>query len=101
MRLEPRHFRIGEWEVRPNLCTEVGDTIPYHAHKGGHLTLIRRGRWLLRTGDEAEEVASPALGNDVLREWVYIEAGDTHGFELLELEKGVGALWCLWPEGVK
>lgn len=100
MRIEPRHFRIGEWEVRPNLVTEVGDTIPYHAHTHGHLTLIRRGRWLLRTGDKSEQVASPALSDDILREWVYIAAGSVHEFTLLELEKGTGALWCLWPEGV-
>lgn len=98
MRIDPVHFRIGEWEVRPNLCTAVGDVIPYHAHTHGHLTLIRRGRWRL---NGSQELASPALSNDVLGEWVYIEAGERHSFELLELEKGVGALWCLWPEGVR
>lgn len=99
MRIEPRHFRIGEWEVRPNLVTEVGDTIQGHAHKVGHLTLIRRGLWLMGVGDKTEEVASPAFAEDRLREWVYIEAGAVHWLRLLKLEKGVGAFWCLWPEG--
>lgn len=104
MRIEPQHFRIGPWQVRPNLCTEVGDPIHYHVHDTGHLTLIRRGRWRLKTirsdGKETvEELASAALGQEVLREWVWIEAGDRHEFVLLETERGTGALWCMLLDG--
>lgn len=102
----------GSWEVARNRVSEVGDVIHYHGHAFDHPTIIRLGRWRLRTRvkigvahgqrlwrESEQELSSPGLSGDLLPEFAHIAAGDEHEFTLLDLERGRGELWCLWPNG--
>ena len=99
-RIEPEHFWLAGIEIRPNIFTEVGDRIDYHAHAFPHLTQVWAGRFReLKTGKEYASVALNRGGE--LERRLVIEAGTEHAFEVLELENGVAVLECLWPAGVK
>lgn len=99
-RIEPRHYKIGNWEIRPNICTAVGDKIEMHRHNHDHLTLCWRGRFRYRNGNEVGEIASVSLGAGVNESRLLIRADAEHEFEVLELEGGTAVLECLWPEGI-
>jgi len=102
MRIEPVHWWCAGIEIRPNLCTAVGDEITWHVHDHPHMTMVTRGRWLMCVRDgEERELASSSLGGGHVHEWAEIGAGVFHAFRVLELESGVAALTCLWPGGVK
>lgn len=105
-RIEPVHWSILGWEIRPNICTAVGDVIDFHVHSHDHLSLVWRGRWKVTEispdGEETERfLASCGLGGGVEESRIPILAGWKHRFDVLELEGGVAVLECLWPEGVK
>lgn len=108
-RIEPVHYWAAGIEIRPNLCTEVGDRIAAHVHGHPHLTLVARGRWRMRRAlsrealaDAApEEIASAAMGGGALPAWIEIPAAMWHAFEVAALENGVASLLCLWPGGVR
>jgi hypothetical protein len=108
-RIEPVHYWASGIEIRPNLCTQIGDRIEGHVHDHPHLTLVARGRWIMRRARTQEGlaeaapeiVASAAAGGGALPAWIDIPAGMWHAFEVLALENGVASLLCLWPGGVR
>ena len=101
MRIEPVHYWCAGVEIRPNLCTEVGDEIARHVHDHPHMTMATKGRWLMTRDDRVQELASASLSGGHVNEWAEIGSGIWHSFRVLELEGGVAALMCLWPGGVR
>ena len=102
MRIEPTHYWTAGIEIRPNICTAVGDRIDWHSHTFSHMTMVTRGKWLMRLKDGTERVlASAALGQGLFNEWYEVPGDTEHYFEVLELEGNVAALTCLWAGGIK
>lgn len=102
MRVEPQHHWVAGIEIRPNLCTEVGDLIRWHVHDFPHMTMVTRGKWLMRRRRLPDcLLASAGLSAGHFPDWVEIPAGVEHEFEVLETERGVAALTCLWAGGIK
>jgi hypothetical protein len=63
--------------------------------------MVTKGRWLISLDEQRVVLASAALGQGHLHEWIEVGGGVIHGAEVLELEDGVAAFLCLWPGGVK
>ena len=86
------HRVFSMWEeagiqFRSNLVTEVGGTIPLHAHIYDHVAICVAGRFRCDMDGESFEVGPGTK--------TFIGKGKQHIFTLLE--NAPGEILCIWP----